>query len=220
MRINFIELVGYKRLMLNNIKHFRMTPESRIQLILGTNGSGKSSLIAELSPLPAVSSNYTKDGSKTISITSNGDEYILKSTFLNGQSHSFVKNGEELNKGGTVTVQKELVMSTFGIDQSIHDLMTGVDRFTTMSPAKRRELLTKLCDKDYTYALEVYSKLLEKQRDITGALKLAKKKLVVETSRLVDESKMVEFEESVKNLVSAIDKLHHLRTENLSLIHI
>ena len=68
MRIERLELFGYKRLMLANIQHFIYTPTSPYQLVLGTNGSGKSSILFELTPLPGHSSNYTKDGYKDITI--------------------------------------------------------------------------------------------------------------------------------------------------------
>ena len=68
MRMNYIELKGFKRFALNNINYFKYSPHERHQLILGTNGSGKSSLLGEMSPLPADPRNYTKDGYKKIEI--------------------------------------------------------------------------------------------------------------------------------------------------------
>lgn len=185
MRIISLELVKYKRMVLNNIDSFTFRPVQMIQLILGTNGSGKSSLVKELSPLPADAADYLKEGSKTIRISNRGNTYILKSTFNPSQKHSFLENGEEKNPGGTITVQKELVWQYFHINHEIHELLTGIEVFHSMSPSRRREWFTQLSDTSYDYALGVFTKLKERSRDLTGALKLAKKRLVTETSQVI-----------------------------------
>lgn len=60
MIIEKLELKFYKRMLLRSINHITITPKSKIQIILGTNSSGKSSLLKELSPLPANPSDYLK----------------------------------------------------------------------------------------------------------------------------------------------------------------
>ena len=215
MKINSIELVGFKRLALNNIHHFQMDLVERVQLILGTNGSGKSSLVGELTPLPAVRANYTKGGRKVISITKGNHEYVLRNDFGADKEHSFLKDGEELNPGGTVTVQKDLVWQEFGIRQEIHELMTGVEKFTSMSPSRRREWFTQLCDTNYDYALGVYNKYRERHRDTTGALKLAKKRLVVETAKIVTAEEVEKIGREIDDLVREIELLYRSRSDNL-----
>ena len=213
VRINYIELVDFTRMSLNNIKRFKLTPSERIQLVLGTNGSGKSSLMGELSPLPAISSNYGKEGSKTISITHRNNNYLLVSSFHPTQKHSFLKNGEELNTGGTITVQKDLVKSEFGYRQDIHDLLTGSEKFSMMSPSKRRQWLTELCETNYDYAIAVYNRIAERSRDTSGALKLAKKRLVVETSKIISAEEVQKIQDDISALLREIDILYNARTE-------
>lgn len=212
MKITFIELVGYKRMALRGIKRFCMRPKARIQLVLGANGSGKSSLISELTPLPADRNNYTKDGSKTIEIQDQGNSYTLKSDFSAHHVHSFIKNGEEMNEGGTITVQKELVKAEFGITQETHDICTGVERFSQMSPSRRRKILTDLCEENYDYALRVFDKIKENLRDTSGALKLAKKRLVTETSKLVQPEVESQITTEVTLIMQQIDLLYARRT--------
>lgn len=211
MRIVSFESNGFRRLALNGIKHFKLKPTARVQLILGANGSGKSSLIGELSPLPAIPANYTKDGSKIITIENAGNNYVLTSNFASAFKHSFVKNDEELNEGGTSSVQKELVRQEFGITQETHDICTGVERFSQMSPSRKREILTELCDSDYDYALKVYGKSKEYLRDTTGALKLAKKRLVTETGKLVSQETFDTTEKEITAIIADIDVMYRNR---------
>lgn len=185
MRILSLELVRYKRLKLNRIEKFVIKPADIIQLILGTNGSGKSSLIREWTPLPAEAGNYLKEGSKTIRIFHQNNNYLLKNSFFNKAEHSFIFNGEELNLQGTITVQRELVWQHFKINNEIHELLLGAEPFHSMSPSRRREWFTQMSDINYDYALGVFSRLKSRSRDYAGALRTAKKRLVAETSKVV-----------------------------------
>lgn len=184
MYILSLKLAGYKRLMLNNINYFEYTPTSPYQIILGTNGSGKSSVLGELNPMPAEAKDFVKDGYKEIKITHRGSEYILISTFKSGNKHQFLKDGEELNPGGTLTVQREIVRREFGIYADLQDLLLGRDRFTSMSPSRRREWVTLLSSVDYSYAMGVYDKLKSHGRDNQGALKHDSLRLTQETKAL------------------------------------
>lgn len=194
MKILSLELKGYKRLALNNINYFKLDLVSSVQLILGTNGSGKSSILQELSPLPADKANFRKGGSKKIVVLHNDKTYTLLSSFENGQHHSFLVDGQELNDGRTVTIQKELVKEHFGLTQDFHELMLGMEKFSSMSPARRREWLTRFCVVDYTYALKLYKRVQERLNIASGALKHAKKRLAIEATKVIDaeEAKIVE----------------------------
>lgn len=186
MIITSLELYKYKRFSLNNINKFTISPTQAIQLIIGTNGCGKSSLIRELTPSAPDSNDYWKDGYKLIKVTNRGNDYTLKSTFSPTTRHSFIKNdGPDLNPGGTITVFKELVKQELGITQEIHDLLTGIELFNSMSPSRRREWFTRLSDTSYDYALSVYNRLKERSRDLSGALKLAKKHFATESSKVI-----------------------------------
>ncbi len=186
MRIKNIELVGYKRLALNQVRRLYIDFREDIELILGTNGSGKSSLLKELSPLPAVPADYEKDGSKAITIEHNKSVYYLTSRFGSTNEHSFLKDGTELNQGRTGTVQKELCFKEFGITPEIHELFTGLLTFNSMPVAQRRKWFTLLSRTDYTYAFSVYNKFKEKLRDIQGALRINENRLIQESKKILD----------------------------------
>ena len=186
MYIQSIELKGYKRFELNS-SHFKATYTAAVQFIVGTNGSGKSSLAYQLSPLPAEKDDFSKEGLKHIVITNNGKTYNLISDFSKEHVHSFIVDGVNLNDGGTITVQKELVKKHFGYDQSIHDMIQGHKRFTQMGPSERKYWFTFLADADYDYAIGVFNKVKERLSDMQGALKLAKQRLVIESSKIITE---------------------------------
>lgn len=214
MHIESLELVGYRRMMLNNIHKLIYTPTSPYQLILGTNGSGKSSLLAELTPLPADSSDYVKQGSKRIKLTHGGYSYILTSTFKSGSKHSFIKDEEELNPGGTATVQKELVRKEFGIWNELHNVLTGRLRFTEMSPQKRRDWITTLSATDYSYALGKFQQLKNATRDRQAVVKHLKGRLTQESSNLSLLGFSEDIETQRRQLVDELNALLAERVPN------
>lgn len=200
MKINYIELVGFKRFMLNEIERFSMKIVNPLLVILGTNGSGKSSLLEQLTPYPPLQSDFLKTGSKELHITHRNSEYVLKSIFSPGQKHFFSKDGKVLNDWGTSGVQRELVREHFSIDAKTHALTLGSDRFHAMALPKRKEWFVELCDTDYDYAISVFNKLREKHRDIQGALKVAKKRVSVEIEKLLN----TEEEKQIKQHANAL----------------
>lgn len=209
MLIKSLTLNGNKRLMLNNITHFKYMPTSAFQLILGTNGSGKTTVLRECSPLPAVSSDYVSGGYKIIDLEHEGESYRLTSLLKGGGSHSIVResDGEEMNPGGTGKVQKEVIKQLFGYTQDLHMLLCGDLKFTHMSPSKRREWITEISDINLEYALGVYDKLKTRNRDTTGALKHIKGRLTTETAKLLDYTETEDLERRGVKLREELDAL-------------
>lgn len=207
MKITKIELIDYKRFSLRNIKRFVYEPKEQVQLILGTNGSGKSSLLKELTPLPANSLDYLKTGSKTIYIEHNNRNYVLISRFSPKQEHSFIVDNEELNLGGTIGTQKELVREYFNITQEIHDLLISSDSFTKMSPSERRSWFTKISDTNYTYAINIFNKLKERLRDITGSIKTTNVRLVQERAKVLNDTDIQAIKSEIEELTSVLNNL-------------
>jgi energy-coupling factor transporter ATP-binding protein EcfA2 len=213
MRYVELELTGFKRLRLANIGYIKINPQEKLQLLLGTNGVGKSSLLKELSPLPAIAQEYTKEGRKRIVIEHRGHTYELTSSFSPTQRHSFIKDGqEELNPGGTASVQKELVKKEFNVTQDIHELITGAIVFTKMGPGERRYWLTRLSDTSYTYALGVYQKLKERQRDVQGAIKMNQSRAVQEANKLLSEEQETQLRAEIKEYREILDQLLTLKS--------
>lgn len=194
MKYLYIELNYYKRMPLTQADHFSMTIENPIQMILGTNGSGKSSLVKELTPFPPNANDFFKQGSKVVWVEHKNAVYTLSTVFSPSTKHSFVINdGPNLNEGGTLTVQKSLIKEHFNLTQEVNDLLHDEELFTEMSASRRKEWFISLCETDYTYAIKIYNKFKEKHRDTLGALKIAKKRLATETDKVLkteDENKL------------------------------
>lgn len=200
MKILYLELHKYKRIALNNIDVFKIKMTAPLQLILGTNGSGKSSVMRQLTPLPPDQKEFKKDGYKKIIIEHHNSTYELISSFTHGQKHTFIKDGIKLNDEGTVTVQKDLVKEHFRITPDIQNLISGKDPFDSMSPNKRKEWFINLCDTNYDYAISVYNKFREKLRDTSGALKLAKRRMSIESEKLIKNDEQKRITDEVKEL--------------------
>lgn len=192
MKILEIELKGYKRLSLNKIETIKINPYNKFHWVLGTNGSGKSCLIKEISPLPAVPSNYHKGGFKKIILEHNGVIYKLISDFTGPKNlfHFIIlkdEKEEELNPGHTSTVCSNLVFQHLGITKEFHELSVGLTEFDRLSPNDRKQLLTKISDTDYSFALSYFQKLLSTYRDTIGSVKTDQNRLVEAKAKLISK---------------------------------
>ena len=203
------------RLRLKNIEYFEMNPSEPVQLILGTNGSGKSSIMMELSPLPSEASDYRDGGYKEIHIEHQGNQYILKSVFdsKTGNRHSFYdcSAAVELNDSGKVMYQRELVRQKFGYTQDIHDIVTSTKKFTDMSANERRMWITVFSNCNFDYALELYKKLKERHRDVVGTIRNLKKRLVVETEKIIDTKEQQRLENELSEIHEFVSQILQLR---------
>lgn len=216
MRIKSLILTGYNRFKLRGVKQVSLTVVENNVLIVGTNGCGKSSLLEELSPLPANHQEFSKDGSKVIVVETLEAAYRLTSVFSPQNKHSFIKilpNEEiELNAGGTATIQKQLVKEIFNYDEPLHAVICGKDRFTDMSKEDRQYWIMRLSALDLTYGLSLWNKLKTRHRDTTGSVKYLAKQIAEVSSRKMSEQQLRDLEhecealhQSVMNLLTMKD---------------
>lgn len=148
------------------------TPEQVLQIIIGTNGSGKSSLLRACSLAPMDKREFTKDGYRKLVVHKHGFTWTMVSDYSKKTPHhEFWKDDENLNKGGTGAVQKELVEHHLGYTAFHHKLLTGKLKFTEMSPNARKDLLIMISGLELDYVLGLFEKAKVKHRDIVGASK-------------------------------------------------
>ena len=140
MKILSARFRGFKRFRQTGIKDAIFRFIEPVQIVAGSNGSGKSSVLRELSPLPSVRTDFLPEiGLKELHIDHKGHQFMVKSDFRykNG-AHSFVIDGKELNTSGTTDVQTELVEKYFGITDKIRDLIYQKIQICNLTKANRK----------------------------------------------------------------------------------
>jgi hypothetical protein len=214
MHLLKIQLEGYTRFALAGIQFFTWTPTSPYAMILGSNGSGKSSLMDECSPLPADKDSYEVNGKKTVYYENEGHQYVVSSRRVTAakMEHSFIRDGVSMNQGGTALVQKQLVEQFFnGYTEETHDILTGRTGFTRMSVGDRRRHLTRMSQEDYHYALALHDRLKTASRDLQGHLKHLRQRLHDETLAMKEGPAIEVLEPQVKALQVEITALLYAR---------
>lgn len=214
MKILQLELKGFKRITLSNISYIKLTCTEKIQLFLGSNGSGKSSLLRELTPLPAVQNDYEKDGFKRIKIENNNKIYTLTSRFNPKQEHSFIVDNKELNTSSTVATQRELVYEHFQITPEIRDLLLSSESLSFFSPAQRRYWFTLMSNTNYDYALSVFNRAKERLRDTNGAIKILRTRLISERNTSPDKTIVSTLTKEINSLKQILETIYPLRNKN------
>jgi len=171
MKILSVYLRGFKPLALRNINEITIDFTEQVTLVLGRNGCGKSSLLRESTPLPAVMEDYYENGEKRITLEHNGHHYELVTVLKKSAKHSFYKNGIALLEHGITSTQQALVESELNYTDLIHKLLIGKLTFTTMSVGMRRDILTMISPLDLNYAIELHNKIKVQIRDNQAIIK-------------------------------------------------
>lgn len=205
MKITLLELSGFLWTKFSGINYIKITPEHPLILVLGSNGSGKTSLVKQWTPLPAHHSDFEQGGFKYIELLHRNKQYKLRNTFDKGTgTFSFIEDGVELlNEKVNSASFKQLVIEKFGLTDQVNDFISGNTTFSRMSVAERRSLIPLLGSADYTYALNYFKELSIATRDIEGSLKRAKKRLTMEEVKLVSP----EEEKLIRDRISSLDRL-------------
>jgi hypothetical protein len=211
-----LELVKYHRISLNGFTSFVYTPDSRVplQIILGTNGSGKSSLTYELWPLPGDAWQFGEGGKKDHEFTYKGETWRIVGHFDGTKKgkYEFWRGDKNLLGGeGKIEMCRALCMEHFGVNNEIRNLALELEPLTSMGPARRRYWMVKLADSDFAYAMQVYNKLKEAHRDASGSVRRMQKRLVDETAKLVDKNVADDIATEVKSIKELITELYGIR---------
>ncbi len=208
MRLLRLKVHKYSRIMLNNITTLEYLPESDTQIIIGSNGSGKSSLMEEMTPLPGNHTDYFPGGYAIKEFEHKGAMYILTSNYDRGTGdHSFVKDGEELNKGGTPSAQRILVEQEFGLTKEVQELLLGITTFTSMGSAKRKDWLTKLSPVNLDYTFDLFNKVKTLVRDNHGTIKHLNERLNNNKNELLSEAELENLTKQLNGLVGKVEWL-------------
>lgn len=220
MRLLELTLHRYKRFGFAGIETITYTPEQDIQIIIGTNGSGKSSLLNEMNPLPPRTEDMLLGGYKTYLTEHDGFKYRLQSSYEKHNRHSFIKyypdgTEEELNPGGTATAQKTLIERIFGVNYEIMKILIGRTTFTQMAPIKRRDWILKLSGNDLDFAMKLFGNVKQAHREAQTIEKHNTKRLAEESADIADKERITELETTVSRLAQELQLIMGQRENNI-----
>ena len=169
-------------------------------LIVGKNGSGKTSLLSNLHPFASLGSldvrNSSdlildgKSGLKIFEFQNDNHSYICEHRYLwnNGKRTTksfFRKDGVELNEAGHVSDFNDLISFEFGIDQGFLKLIRlgpNVTDFINLKASDRKAYVGNLLSD-----LNIYNKLYKKITEERKLIKNQMKSLVIRMNTYIPE---------------------------------
>ncbi|MCK5919997.1 MAG: hypothetical protein KAG66_03600 [Methylococcales bacterium] len=166
--ITLIKLHRFRRLDQSRIKTIEINFTGGLHLFIGSNGSGKTSVMQETTFLPGLPSNYHLGGYKQVEGIYDGIRYRATSYFDERSYHSLLTiapdgSVTELNKVGLISTQRELVDRLFGITSTLQEVLGRSSEskgFSQMSLLKRKDWIAQISRIDYDYAISFHKKIL------------------------------------------------------------
>lgn len=196
---------------------------NKITLLIGPNGSGKTTVLSQLHPFAYPGTMDIRNGTDIILdkhdgykevnlIDDDGSEYIVKHFYTSARDSrtvkSFIsKNGVELNPNGNVTSFKEVVELELGLEQDFLKLLrlgSNVTSFIGMKSTDRKKFTSALLAD-----VDIYSGYYKKINDDSRVLKTMIKSSSEKLRRLGIEDEEVTSQSLIKmtkTLSSLTDK--------------
>lgn len=194
MLITRLVLERFKRTSVVGIENVDIHFNQPYQVILGTNGGGKSSIKKQLIPSVPDKNDFHPGGRKELHLRAHGKQYVLMSSFTKkGSSHDFFVEGENLNNGGTATVQRDLIREHFALTPLLINVLLGDKReylFSSMSKERRKEVFTHLAPTDLDFANKTYKQLQSVMRDTVGVISYLKGRIGQEQIKLISDEEV------------------------------
>lgn len=185
-------------------------PTSTVQMILGTNGSGKSSLSAMgYTPYPPSHTDFTKGGFWEYKCEHHGSHYVLYGD-MDKKRYSFIKDELELNESGNITTQVQLTLEHFGIDRQLNEILTGRADFVSMTSGQRSSAISRVSKVDFSYAFSKYSEWRRGYNSSTSVVKYISGRLTDEKEKLLSDEDKALLEGNVKTFNETLGNLMEL----------
>ena len=185
MRLISLHVKNHNKYKLNpKMREFIYTPVKEIQVLLGSNGSGKTSTYGLVFPYPEDPKVLEDEGFVTQEYKHLDKSFKLSMKNINNKvRYSFLEEGIELNESHLFTIQCELVKEKFGITKDIQNVLTDRTTVTGMSANEIKNWITRLSSTDYDYILGVYSIVRKKLTFVNNIIKHNNKKKALELDK-------------------------------------
>lgn len=214
MFITRVKFKGFQRFIHNNIQELEVDFTSPFQLVLGTNGCGKSSLMNELTPFPPHKSLFDKEGLREFEFTHRGSTYLIINDYSTDK-HSIYKDGEEMFDNLNPTMMAGVVKQLFNIDRTIADILTDKKRFTDMSTNERREIIMRASGININIGLDILSNLKEQKSYYKEYTKNLSKRLITEENNIPSDSHIEALNERKMDILHDLGVLDELSNQKV-----
>ena len=203
----------------------RANKNSKINLLMGKIGTGKTALLSQLQPFASVGTLDTRntedqtlpevDGCKIIEYDHDGSHYFIRHDYnwnKNMKSHStksyISKDGKELNSNGNSGSFKEIIKIEFGIDQNflrILRLGSNVTGVLTLKSTERKKFIASLREDTEIY-LTIHKKLTEDFRTLNASINAVSNRLMQLSATDEDKmrSELNELQDDIESLLKKI----------------
>lgn len=214
MFIRKVLLEGYIPFSNSGLKHVEFYPTEPGICILGGNGAGKSSLLRAITPFPQLKPLYQKNGKFEMQVEHNGSVYDISSDFSStGSPNHFVKDGVELNEGGTGETQRDLVEEYLGMKPYIWELISGNVHICEMTKSARKQLFSTHYPSDLSFVLDLHKKICSQIRAYGNQLKLLQTRegsLRAALINPVEARRLADYKKAAEDVIDRIDKVNLL----------
>lgn len=214
MFIKKVLLEGYIPFSNSGLKHVEFYPTEPGICILGGNGAGKSSLLRAITPFPQLKPSYQKNGKFEMQVEHGGSVYDISSDFAStGSPNHFVKDGVELNEGGTGETQRDLVEEHLGMKPYIWELISGNVHICEMTKSVRKQLFSTHYPSDLSFVLELHKKICSQIRAYGNQMKLLQTREGALRAALINPAeakRLADYKEAAENVIDRIDKVNLL----------
>lgn len=215
MFITHVKFKGFQRFIHNNIQELSVDFTSPFQLILGTNGCGKSSMMTELTPFPPHKGLFDKDGMRELEFTHRASSYRIVNDYSTDK-HSIYKDDEEMFTNLNPTMMAGVIKQLFNIDRTIADILTDKKRFTDMSTNERREIIMRASGININIGLDILSNLKEQKSYYKEYTKNLSKRLVTEENNIPSDSHIEALNERKEDILHdllVLDEISNQKVE-------